>query len=96
MPVLARLDRGPIGAGPNILITFGRKTGGGGGGVEYYTRPSLPILIMFKEEGVRIRVKKPRNRSEESILPGWESIPGLLNRFTNAGSVFFSLLLSPG
>jgi hypothetical protein len=23
---------------------------------------------------------------EESILPGWESIPGLLERFTNTGS----------
>ncbi len=39
----------------NILITFGRKTGGWGG--VYYARPSLPISIKYKHEGVRIQVK---------------------------------------
>ncbi len=29
----------------------------------------------------------PRIDSEESMPPGWESIPGLLKRFTNTGSV---------
>jgi hypothetical protein len=43
-------------SGPNILATFGRKTGGWGRGGEYYPRPSLPISI--KQEGVRIRVKQ--------------------------------------
>jgi hypothetical protein len=41
----------------NILVTFGRKTGGRGG-VESYTRTLLPISIMYKQDGVRIRVKK--------------------------------------
>jgi hypothetical protein len=50
---------------------------------------------MFKQEGVRIRVKDPRNHSEESISPGWELIPGLLNRFTYAGSVFFFVAVEP-
>jgi hypothetical protein len=29
----------------------------------------------------------------ESISPGWESIPGLLKRFTNTGSVVFSFAI---
>jgi hypothetical protein len=28
---------------------------------------------------------------EESILSGWESIPGLFKKFTNTGSVLFLL-----
>jgi hypothetical protein len=35
--------------------TFRRQTVGGGGGV-YYTSPSLPIFIKYKQEGVGIRV----------------------------------------
>ncbi len=31
--------------------------GGGGGGGVYYTSPSIPILIKYKQEGVGIRVK---------------------------------------
>ncbi len=41
---------------PNILVTFGRKKGGWGGGGENYTRTSLTIWIMYKLNGVRIQV----------------------------------------
>ena len=44
---------------PNILAQLSVEkqwVGGGGGGV-YYTRPSLPMEIKYKQEGVRIRVK---------------------------------------
>ncbi len=32
--------------------------------------------------------------AQESIPPGWESIPRLLKRFTNSGSEFY--LITPG
>jgi hypothetical protein len=47
--------------GPNILVTFGRKTGGWEGGGEYYTHTSLPIWIMYKLDGVRIQVNNTVN-----------------------------------
>ncbi len=37
-------------------------------------------------EPVFAAVLSPGIDSEESILPSWESIPGLLERFTNTGS----------
>jgi hypothetical protein len=33
---------------------------------------TVPVFLNFEE-------------AKESILPGWESIPGLLKRFTNSG-----------
>jgi hypothetical protein len=37
-------------------------------------------------EPVFVNIYGARNRSEESIPPDWESIPGLLKRSTNMGS----------
>jgi hypothetical protein len=47
---------------PNILaqLSAEKQWVGGGGGL-YYTRPSLPISITYKQEGVRIRVNKMPN-----------------------------------
>ncbi len=45
---------------PNIVAQLSAEkqwVGGGGCGGVYYTRPSLPILIKYKQQGVRIRVK---------------------------------------
>ncbi len=59
--LLTTLGRRQIGASRIFSHNFPQKNsgwGGGGGGV-YYTRPSLPISIKYKQEGVRIRVKLP-------------------------------------
>jgi hypothetical protein len=55
-----------------------------------------PYLSTFMEprnrfQGIDPEESIPRNRSrgidpEELILPGWETIPGFLERFTNSGS----------
>ncbi len=52
-------------SGPNILVTFGRKTGGWGGRGVYYACPSLPISMKYVQEGVRIRVKMSQRKSEK-------------------------------
>jgi hypothetical protein len=54
--VLARLGRQPIGMGQIFSQLSAEKQVGGGG--MYYARPSLSILINYKQEGVRIRVNK--------------------------------------
>jgi hypothetical protein len=47
------------------------------------------LLLRFHKvaEPVFVKFKEPRNRFRGIDPPGWESIPGLLNRFTNSGSV---------
>jgi hypothetical protein len=42
---------------PNILAQLSAEKQWVGGGGVYYTLPSLPILIRYKQEGVGIRVK---------------------------------------
>jgi hypothetical protein len=43
-------------------------------------------LIEISRARIRKRLRRPGIDSEEWIPPGWESIPGLLKRFTNTGS----------
>jgi hypothetical protein len=59
LPVLTRLGQSTNRSGLNILVTLGKKQVGGGGGGQggvHYARPSLPISIKYKQEGVRIWV----------------------------------------
>jgi hypothetical protein len=39
-----------------------------GGGDEYYTRNSLPISIMYKQDGVRIRVNKIIFKDKQNFI----------------------------
>jgi hypothetical protein len=54
-----------------------------------------PVQVPFSTNPTLIckRLRSPGIDSEESISPGWESIPGLLKRFTNTGSVVFSFVI---
>ncbi len=53
---LTTLGRQPIGACRIFSHSFPQKNSGWGCGGEHYTRPSLPILIKYKQESVRIQV----------------------------------------
>ncbi len=46
----------------------------------------LPLKPLWIRARIFKRLRSPGIDSEESIPPGWESIPGLLKRFTNTGS----------
>jgi len=51
-----------------------------------FQKSPVILKIIPKADPVFVNVKKPRNRLQKSIPPDWESIPGLLKRFTNSGS----------
>ncbi len=64
---------------------------GGGGIFQWVFNINLSVqqhtsMCMQTRAPVCKRLRSPRIDSEESIPPGWESIPGLLKRFTNKGS----------
>jgi hypothetical protein len=52
------------------------------------SRSSEDAIYGLRDSRARIfkRLWSPGINSEESILPGWESIPGLLKRIANTGS----------
>jgi hypothetical protein len=56
--LLATLGRRPIGACRIFSHNFPQKNSGWGGGGVYYSHPSLPISIRYKQDGVRIQVKQ--------------------------------------
>ncbi len=47
---------------------------------------TLPRFVLHLDLSSLQNPGSSRIDSEESIPPGWESIPGLLKRFTNTGS----------
>ncbi len=53
------------------------------------------LSLLFDKARTCKRLKNPAIDSEESFLPGWESIPGLLKRFTNTSSVFYEAFVIP-
>ncbi len=54
---------------------------------------SVPIPLTNSRARICKRLRRPAIDSEESTSPGWESIPGLLKRFKNTGSGYFTSLL---
>ncbi len=51
-----------------------------------YSNANVLTLLSLQYIGKSLR--SPGIDSEEPIPPGWESVTGLLNRFTNTGSGF--------
>jgi hypothetical protein len=56
--------------------------------LQFFIGNRVGIGSSYRPARARIckRLRRPGIDSEDSIPPGWESIPGLLNRFKNTGS----------